>query len=202
MTRTAQVQHGFSLIEVLVTIVILAIGLLGLAGLQARAHTAEVESFARAKALMLANQMAERINSNLRGAKQGAASPYPLASIVSPYKTTTTFGTGHADGDCSAATTVAARDLCEWDLDLKGATEAVGSATTKVGGLADVRGCISTTVDTTGANLTGYVVQVAWQGRGSFGTSPAGLACGQGTIVPEASRRVIAVTVPIAALDQ
>jgi type IV pilus assembly protein PilV len=110
------------------------------------------------------------------------------------------FGTGHADGNCTTAATVADRDLCEWDLDLKGATEAIGSS--RVGGLTGVRGCISTTLDATATNLTGYVVQVAWQGRGSFGTVASTLTCGSGAIVPEGSRRVISVTVPVAALDQ
>jgi type IV pilus assembly protein PilV len=37
-------QHGTSLVEVLVTLVILAFGLLGVAGLQAKMSLAELES--------------------------------------------------------------------------------------------------------------------------------------------------------------
>jgi len=45
MQSKPQMARGFSMIEVLVTIVILAFGLLGLAGLQTRVQTTESESF-------------------------------------------------------------------------------------------------------------------------------------------------------------
>ncbi|HEY0563491.1 MAG TPA: prepilin-type N-terminal cleavage/methylation domain-containing protein, partial [Methylophilus sp.] len=50
-------QQGSTLLEVLITIVILAIGLLGLAGLQSRLHVSEMESYQRAQALVLLNDM-------------------------------------------------------------------------------------------------------------------------------------------------
>jgi type IV pilus assembly protein PilV len=62
-------QSGFSLLEVIITMAILAVGLLGLAGLQARAINAEAESFSRAQAMMLANEMADRMNANLAEVK-------------------------------------------------------------------------------------------------------------------------------------
>lgn len=48
-------QTGFSLLEVLVTVLILAFGLLGLAGLQARTMTTEMESYQRSVALVALN---------------------------------------------------------------------------------------------------------------------------------------------------
>ena len=57
-------MRGTSLIEVLVTIVILAIGLLGMAGLEARLQTSEMEAYQRAQALILLNDMASRISAN------------------------------------------------------------------------------------------------------------------------------------------
>src|SRR5207253_3006873 len=57
-------QGGFSLIEVLVTIVILMIGLLGLAALQTNATVAEMEAYQRSQALVLVQDMADRIASN------------------------------------------------------------------------------------------------------------------------------------------
>ncbi|MDP3678960.1 MAG: prepilin-type N-terminal cleavage/methylation domain-containing protein, partial [Methylotenera sp.] len=58
---SARFQRGALLLEVLVTIVILAIGLLGLAGLQAKLQSSEMESYQRAQALILLNDMASRI---------------------------------------------------------------------------------------------------------------------------------------------
>jgi type IV pilus modification protein PilV len=62
--QVPRAQAGTSLIEVLVTIVILAIGLLGLAGLQSRLQVSEMESYQRAQALVLLNDMVGRIEAN------------------------------------------------------------------------------------------------------------------------------------------
>jgi type IV pilus assembly protein PilV len=55
---------GFTLIEVLVTIVVVSIGLLGLAGLQINGLRANVSSEARSKATLLANDIIERMRAN------------------------------------------------------------------------------------------------------------------------------------------
>ena len=97
--------RGFSLIEVLVTILILMVGLLGLAGLQGRALTAQMESYQRSQALILLKDMADRINANRKNA----------ASYV-----TAGLGTGAA---CPAvvAGNIASVDLNEWCEALLGA---------------------------------------------------------------------------------
>ena len=102
--------RGFSLIEVLVTILILTVGLLGLAGLQSRALTSQMEAYQRSQALILLKDMADRINANRSDA----------ASYV------TTLGTGAA---CPAAgLTVASVDLNEWCEALMGAAEVQSGA--------------------------------------------------------------------------
>lgn len=63
-TPLAPVQRGTSLIEVLVTLVILTIGLLGLTGLQSRLQVSELEAYQRAQALILLNDMASRVATN------------------------------------------------------------------------------------------------------------------------------------------
>ncbi len=57
-------SRGTSLIEVLVTLVILAFGLLGVAGLQTKIGVAEMESYQRAQALLALSQMTERMSAS------------------------------------------------------------------------------------------------------------------------------------------
>ncbi|MDP2155736.1 MAG: type IV pilus modification protein PilV, partial [Sulfuricella sp.] len=57
-------ERGFGMIEVLVSLFILLTGLLGLAGLLARSQQAEMESYQRAQALVLLQDMVARINAN------------------------------------------------------------------------------------------------------------------------------------------
>src|SRR4030067_781531 len=118
-------NKGFSLIEVLVTIVILMIGLLGLAGLQVRALTSQMESYQRSQALVLLKDMADRIEANRANA--------------SAYVTTTPRGTGY--GTCAASGVGSAGDLGEWHDALLGAAE-VDSSGNKGGAMVGARGCI------------------------------------------------------------
>lgn len=99
--------QGFSLIEVLVTIVILMIGLLGLAGLQGRAFTVQMESYQRAQALVLLDDMADRIMAN-----RNVASCYAVA--------TQTLGTGMTTASvvttnpCNGYATVPGTDISSY----------------------------------------------------------------------------------------
>ena len=57
MASAVPKHSGFSMLEVLVSIVIVAVGLLGMAGLSARSTTAEYEAYQRAQALILLSDM-------------------------------------------------------------------------------------------------------------------------------------------------
>jgi type IV pilus assembly protein PilV len=59
-----QRQQGIGLIEVLVALLLLAIGVVGFAGLQVRAIAATSEAFQRSQAMILARDMGERIRVN------------------------------------------------------------------------------------------------------------------------------------------
>src|ERR1700688_1861471 len=59
-----QRQEGTSLVEVLVTMLVVAIGLLGVAGLQAKSSVSEMESLQRSQAVVALVEMTERIGSN------------------------------------------------------------------------------------------------------------------------------------------
>jgi type IV pilus assembly protein PilV len=160
-------QAGFTMIEVLVTLVILLIGLLGLAALQSRAQVLETESYQRTQALVLLRDIAGRVSAN----RISAAS----------YVTGTTTPLGQGSGmDCVATppTTTAGRDLCEWDAALKGAAEASGGACTAsgtncVGAMIGARGCVTSPA----ANQ--YLIQVVWQGMAPTAAPPGSIVCGQ-----------------------
>lgn len=165
---------GFTMIEVLVALFVLLIGLLGLAGLQARTQTAEFESYQRVQALVLLEDMLERIETNRATTScfafttnTGAGTPFLGAT-----------GTGHLGTPACGASiteynTMANTALTEWDNLLQGTSEYKGSGTTNpVGAMIGARGCVSydaTTVlkDSTGADIPGtgiYTIIVVWQG--------------------------------------
>ncbi len=66
-------QRGLSLIEVLVAIVVISLGLLGMAGLQAASLRSSQSALYRAQAAQLADDMAERMRTNV-----GQATAYAL----------------------------------------------------------------------------------------------------------------------------
>ena len=75
-------QSGLSMIEILVTLTIVAFALLGLLGLQARALTFQKDSFSRKAAAEMVAQLAERMRANHLGFASGA---YDFAfSIAAP----------------------------------------------------------------------------------------------------------------------
>jgi type IV pilus assembly protein PilV len=153
-------QAGYLMIEVLITMFILAVGLLGVVGLQARAQQAETDSYQRTQALVLLRDMAARINTNHEQAFDTTVSPYLVP-------TTAPLGTGTSK-DCSAPTTIADTDLCAWNDALLGASETSGGS--NVGTMIGARGCITTPATHT------YLIEIVWQGL-TPSAAPAG-ACG------------------------
>ena len=174
-----RMQSGATMMEVLVAILIVVIGLLGLAGLQARINLSEMEAFQRAQALVLLQDMVDRVNAN----KKNAAS----------YVTLTPAGTGNPITDCSALFD-AAFDLCQWNNTLLGAAEATGGV--KQGAMIDARGCVDQVTATMHAQ---YVVSVVWQGINP--TVAPTTACGRGQYGAENTRRAITANVLVGCLQ-
>lgn len=182
-----QRQGGTSLLEVLITIVILAFGMLGLAGLQSKIQQAEMESFQRAQAMLLLSDMTQRISANGTN-----AASYVVAS--------TPLGTGDDQPtDCtdSSIDTVPKRDICEWSNALKGAGEKTNS--TNTGAMLGGRGCITQVQapdPAPGVCLPGvYRVTVVWQGINP--TTAPSLTCGQGSYDPDTTRRAISSQITV-----
>lgn len=170
-------QQGATLIEVLVTVIVTVIGLLGAVALQTRAYATESESYQRAQAAVLLEDMANRIRANKLEA----------AAYVAPE-----IGAGAIDTTCAAAATVAARDLCEWANLLRGAAETHSG--NSVGAMIGARSCI--TRPDPAVDL--YVIAVVWQGtvQTAAPTTACGAAMGYGNL-----RRALSTVVRIPDLD-
>lgn len=194
---------GFTLLEVLVAILIIALGLLGLAGLQARIQQAEFESYQRSQALVLLYDMIDRMQIN-----HATITCFAITNDLAtgtPY-----YGEGSAAlPSCAfsnaANNAIADTSMVEWDNMLKGTTEQKGGVQ-PVGAMVGARGCASydaTTelLDGTGAVIPGtgiYTVAVAWQG--TVDTFAPTVACANNLYGPETRRRVVSATLRIASL--
>ena len=172
-----QTQTGFSLVEVMVTIVILAFGLLGLAGLQMKTRSIEMESYQRAQAMVILNGMASQFQMN----RNNAAS-YVNAGVI-----------GGSVVNCNGKVG-ADYDLCQWGNALSGAAEATGG--TNLGAMIGAKACvvqISAPV-ASGACAPGvYELTVTWQGL--FKTAAPNSTCAKGTYGDDALRRAISLRV-------
>jgi type IV pilus assembly protein PilV len=176
-------QRGASLIEVLVTVVILLVGIVGLTALQARLQVAEFDSYQRGQALMLANDLANRLSLNRNQANSYLRAP--ASPIVA--------------GSCPATgSTRVEIDLIEWCALLEGAAEVRG--TSKVGSIIGGRGCVELTDE-------GYMVTVAWQGMVPLTAPASSVACGANAYdgagagcTADRCRRVVTTVVRVAPL--
>jgi type IV pilus assembly protein PilV len=178
-------QSGVSLVEVLVAMVILAIGLLSLVVLHGRLHVLQLESYQRSQALIILNDMASRIQLNRNDADA--------------YVTVDPLGTGTADCDFGNATRQQI-DSSEWCTALQGAAETLGAD--NVGAMVGARACVE--------NIAAgeYMVTVAWQGMAPLSAPPVTVGCGAGEYdggagtpcVNDLCRRVVTTVVRIATL--
>ncbi|VXC06774.1 Type IV pilus modification protein PilV [Pseudomonas sp. 8AS] len=172
-------QSGLSLIEVLITVLILMVGLLGMAGLQSRLQQSEMEAYQRSQALLLLNDMANRLAANRN--------------------TAATFLTdGSSLGTGMTCATETQRDRKEWCDALQGAGET--SSGSKVGAMLGGRGCVELLEDGS------YLITVAWQGLVPLSPPPAGVSCGANSYDSGAQcqadrcRRVVTTVVRVADL--
>lgn len=156
-------QSGVGLIEVLIAVLVFAVGVLGMITMQVEAKRSSYEATQRSIATSLARDILERMRSNPDGLDS-----YVIGELGS---TAVAAGTDCNATSCST-TQLAGRDLYEWNELLQGATEiTLGAA--KSGGLIDSRACIT--------NTTGFVtVAIAWKGVNDM-TNPTDSTCGEGS---------------------
>lgn len=104
-------SSGFTLIEILVALVVLSIGLLGLAMLQVQGMRFTNESYLRTQATVLAYDIIDRMRANKTGADAGDYVP-PGTTINGPPATIETCG--NVGGLCGTTKELADYDFTVW----------------------------------------------------------------------------------------
>jgi len=138
---------GFTLIEVLIAVIILSIGLLGVASLQLTSKRGNFEAMQRVSATMYAEDLIERMRTN-----PGVLGTY----VTSTVRTFTTDSAPPSAPDCStqlcSSVAIANFDLVQWWDQIAGASEG------GLGGLVSPTACLSRVTQTQ------YIVAIAWRG--------------------------------------
>ncbi len=128
-TRT----QGFTLIEVMVALIVLAVGLLGMASLTVRSQQSNESAYARSQASLLAADILERMRANkvdlstletrkVSFATKGNA--YVLTGLPSCATPTT--------GTPAVGTEQAAQDLAQWCASVRNSLPGVNAAQTRI----------------------------------------------------------------------
>ena len=134
-------QRGISIVEALVALVVIAVGMLGIAGLYLSSLQASRSAKLRQYAVELAGSIADRIRAN-----RDAAASYNTAG----------YGAGPAVQNCSTARCTPAQlaqdDLARWLQDIRA----------QLPGAARVNGTVTVT-DRARPQSDNYVIQVTWR---------------------------------------
>ncbi|HEY9034104.1 MAG TPA: type IV pilus modification protein PilV [Pseudomonadales bacterium] len=157
-------QGGYSLIEVAIGILVLTVGILGMATMQITAKRLNYDALQRSIATTLAHDIVERMRINEDG--------------IDIYVVTNLGGGSLGDSpakDCAASSCnfaeLAAYDLWQWEQALDGATE-INSDGQPAGGLFNPRACISN-------DDRVVTIAIAWRGFQKTG-NPDISDCGEG----------------------
>lgn len=186
-------QVGFSLIEVLVSMVIIVVGVLGVAGLQARTQLMQMESYQRAQALILLADIADRLVLN-----RVTASCFAISDPTTGTPFIGADETNHQDMaalTCTAGTTSAYKQqaidtINALDVQLQGAAETRSGG--RVGAMLGARSCISYSGGV-------YTVVVTWQGM--FDSVAPSVNCANGLYGTTTKRRAVSTTIRFAVLS-
>jgi type IV pilus assembly protein PilV len=136
-SKIKRAQGGFSLIEVLVTMLVLAFGLLGVAGLMLGGVSNAANSESRSKASMLAADMADRMRANPAEARTSGSPKYVRLTY---------------DAALPTASTTATIDMISW-------VDAISKQLPEGGGRI-----IQTVLTANGVNIYKYAIEIRWSG--------------------------------------
>jgi type IV pilus assembly protein PilV len=128
--RHCRSSTGFSLLEVLISLVVLSVGLLGIAALISTALKSNGSAYMRTQATTLAYNIIDRMRANLPAANNFSYNVTMPASAT----TATSSPTTCTVGSCSSAQ-LATYDLTQWEYDLaQQLPQGRGSITTAISG--------------------------------------------------------------------
>jgi type IV pilus assembly protein PilV len=185
--------RGYALVETMVTIVVIAFGLLGVAGLMSRSFVTESEATQRTQAALLLQDMVTRIEANRANAAQYVTGDNGITGfeVVNNMKSVVA---------CDPAAPLAERDRCGWGRLIAGIDEQVDGQAASL--LPGAIGCI---YELDAFNRV-YAISVAWQGP-STGAEPivdnnfAPTNCGRDLYGTEAQRRLVTTLLRIGTLN-
>lgn len=144
-----RIQSGFTLIEVLIAVLVLSIGLLGLAALQTSGLSMNHSAYLRSQATILAADMADRMRANRAGV---TADDYNNPSSSAHAGCTTTGGCNSSD--------LAENDMFEWSTALGDALPAGEGVVCLDSDPADGTGVAANGCDG-GGNV--YAIKIWWR---------------------------------------
>jgi type IV pilus modification protein PilV len=182
--HTAKIKsiQGFTLIEVLVTLVLTAIALFGFVELQNRAQIANLEATQRAYATAIASNMAEQIKAN--------------PEIGADCNLTASFDVGGVHNTWNHQCQSGGNSIQEWYDDLEGSRETINSGSQKIGSIKNGQGCINYTAAVPASGTPAkYTVSVAWKGfQKTAAGGPQG-SCGFGKYGDDKYHRLVSLDV-------
>jgi type IV pilus assembly protein PilV len=106
-------QKGFTLLEVLIALLVLSIGLLGLAGLEIFGLKYNFQSYERTQATLLITEMADRMRANPEGVRANAYDAVAIAAAAPA-----SVNCADPAIDCSSGTVLADYDIAQWKTGL------------------------------------------------------------------------------------
>lgn len=183
LTVQPAAQRGFLLIEILVSLVIIAFGLLALAGFVTKATALAVDTTQRTRASALLSDMAGRMLTNKILATSGN---YVIAT-----QPATGYGSPNATSAVCPGVGLASIDLCEWHNLLLGTNDAQVDGNAAALGY---RGCI-----TRDPAAPIFTITVAWGG-----TTPGEVpndTCGADEFGADTYRRVLRTTIRVPEIE-
>ncbi|WP_297927761.1 type IV pilus modification protein PilV [Metallibacterium sp.] len=159
-------SFGFTLLEVLVAVVIVSLGMLGVAALLVTVHKADTSSYIQQQAVQTAYDMLDRMRANLQGTQAGYYFGTYTGTPASPPAC-------QGAGNVCTAQQMAAFDTSQWTSSLDELPSGRG-AITRPAGPASTNGTIHVTVSVSWSDAPG--VQAIEQFKKSGQQQNTGLA--------------------------